>query len=146
MESQTTEYKQQWNDKYLAYISGFANAQGGTLYIGINDAGEVVGINNAKYLLENLPNKAIQATGIIPDIEILTKEGKDYVAIHIKPSDQPVSCNGKYYMRSGSTLQELNGNALTDFLMSLSLRKICSVLSCFALSSNLLASIAKLTK
>ncbi len=83
----------------------------------VNDAGEVVGIDNAKYLLENLPNKAIQATGIIPDIEILTKECKDYVAIHIKPSDQPVSCNGKYYMRSGSTLQELNGNALTDFLM-----------------------------
>ncbi|MBQ8959304.1 MAG: putative DNA binding domain-containing protein [Bacteroidales bacterium] len=109
MESQTTEYKQQWSDKYLAYISGFANAQGGTLYIGINDAGEVVGIDNAEYLLEALPNKAIQATGIIPDIEILTKDGKAYIAIHIKPSDQPVSCNGKYYMRSGS--------ALTDFLM-----------------------------
>jgi len=26
MESQTTEYKQQWSDKYLAYISGFAEA------------------------------------------------------------------------------------------------------------------------
>ena len=25
MESQTTEYKQQWNDKHLAYISGFAS-------------------------------------------------------------------------------------------------------------------------
>ena len=117
METQTTEYKQQWNDKFLAYISGFANAQGGTLYIGINDAGEVVGIDNAKYLLENLPNKAVQATGIIPDIEILTKEDKEYIAIHVKPSDQPVSCNGKYYLRSGSTLQELNGNALTEFLM-----------------------------
>ena len=117
METQTTEYKQQWNDKYLAYISGFANAQGGTLYIGINDVGEVVGINNAKYLLENLPNKAIQATGIVPDIEILNKEGKEYLAIHIKPSEQPVSCNGKYYLRSGSTLQELNGSTLTDFLM-----------------------------
>ena len=56
MESQTTEYKEQWHDKYLAYISGFANAQGGTLYVGLNDSGEVVGINNAKYLLENLPN------------------------------------------------------------------------------------------
>ena len=117
METQAVEYKQQWDDKYLTYISGFANAQGGTLYIGINDAGEIVGVNNAKYLLENLPNKAIQATGIVPDIEILTDEGKEYVAIRIKPSDQPVTCNGKYYMRSGSTLQELNGTALTDFLM-----------------------------
>ena len=117
MESQTTEYKLQWADKYLPYVSGFANSQGGTLYVGINDNGDVVGIDNAKYLLENLPNKIIQATGIIPDIEILNRDDKEYIAIHIKPTDQPVSCNGKYYMRSGSTLQELNGNALTDFLL-----------------------------
>ena len=117
MESQTIEYKQQWSDKYLAYISGFANAQGGTLYLGINDAGEVVGINNAKYLLENLPNKAVQATGIIPDIEILTKDRKEYIAIRIKQSKQPITCNGKYYIRSGSTLQELGGTALQQFLL-----------------------------
>lgn len=117
MESQTTEYKEQWHDKYLAYISGFANAQGGTLYVGLNDSGEVVGINNAKYLLENLPNKAIQATGIIPDIEILDEDGKDYLAIRIKQSRQPVTCNGKYYVRSGSTLQELGGVALQQFLL-----------------------------
>ena len=75
METQAVEYRQQWDDKYLSYISGFANAQGGTLYVGINDAGEIVGVNNARYLLENLPNKAIQATGMIPDIEILTDDG-----------------------------------------------------------------------
>lgn len=117
MESQTVEYKQQWDDKYLTYISGFANARGGTLYIGINDVGEIVGIDNAKYLLENLPNKSIQATGVIPDVEIHSEDGKEYVSIHVKSSDQPVSCNGKYYMRSGSTLQELKGTVLTDFLM-----------------------------
>lgn len=117
MESQITEYKEQWHDKFLAYISGFANAQGGTLYVGVNDAGEVVGVNNTKYLLENLPNKAIQATGIIPDIEILTKDDKEYLAIHVKQSSQPITCNGKYYIRSGSTLQELGGTALQQFLL-----------------------------
>ena len=117
MESQTTEYKEQWHDKYLAYISGFANAQGGTLYVGINDEGKVVGISNAKYLLENLPNKAIQATGIIPNMEIIHADSKEYIAIHIKQSRQPISCNGKYYIRSGSTLQELGGIALQQFLL-----------------------------
>ena len=117
LESQNTEYKEQWHDKYLAYISGFANAQGGTLYIGIDDAGQVVGIDNAKYLLENLPNKAVQATGIIPNIEILSTDGKEYIAIHIKQSLQPITCNGKYYIRSGSTLQELGGIALQQFLL-----------------------------
>ncbi len=118
MESQAIEYKRIWKDEYLHYISGFANADGGTLYIGFDDNGCVVGIDNAKYLLENLPNKAVQATGVIPEINLHTDKGKAYLAICIKPSEQPVSCNGKYYLRSGSTLQELNGNALTEFLIS----------------------------
>ena len=117
METQNTEYKRLWKDEYLHYISGFANAEGGTLYVGIDDNGNIVGIDKAEYFLENLPNKAVQATGIVPEINLLNENGKEYLTIHIKPSEQPVSCNGKYYIRSGSTLQELNGAALTDFLM-----------------------------
>ena len=117
MESQNVEYKQSWKDEYLKWVCGFANAQGGTLYIGIDDNGNVVGVDNEKYLLENLPNKCIQATGIVPDIETLSQNGKKYLAIHIKASEQPVACNGKYYLRSGSTVQGLTGNALSDFLL-----------------------------
>ena len=35
METQTIEYKQTWRDDFLKEICGFANAQGGTLYIGL---------------------------------------------------------------------------------------------------------------
>jgi len=41
--------------------------------------------------------------------DLFDENGKEYLTIHIKPSEQPVSCNGKYYLRSGSTQQELNG-------------------------------------
>ena len=41
MESQTIEYKQTWRDDFLKEICRFANAQGGTLYIGVADDGEV---------------------------------------------------------------------------------------------------------
>ena len=105
-----------WKDEYLHYISGFANAGGGTLYIGYDDNGTLVGIDNAKELLEKLPNKAVQSTGLIPEINIHSQDGKDYLTITVKPSSQPISCNGKYYLRSGSTLQELSGTALTEFL------------------------------
>ena len=116
METQNIEYKTKWKDEYLHYISGFANASGGTLYIGYADNGTLVGIDDAKGLLERLPNKAVQSTGLVPEINIHTQDGKDYLTITVKPSAQPISCNGKYYLRSGSTLQELNGTALTDFL------------------------------
>ena len=38
-ESQNIEYKESWRDEYLKWLCGFANAQGGTIYIGIDDAG-----------------------------------------------------------------------------------------------------------
>jgi len=39
-ETQNTEYKSSWQDDYLKWICGFANAQGGTLIIGKDDNGE----------------------------------------------------------------------------------------------------------
>lgn len=38
-EKQNVEFKESWRDEYLKWICGFANAQGGTLYIGVKDNG-----------------------------------------------------------------------------------------------------------
>ena len=37
IESQNIEFKEAWRDEYQKWICGFANAQGGTLYIGLCD-------------------------------------------------------------------------------------------------------------
>ena len=47
-ESQDIEWKTSWHDKYLKWICGFANAQGGTLYIGKDDNGTVKHLDDAK--------------------------------------------------------------------------------------------------
>ena len=46
LESQHIEYKSNWRDEYLKWVCGFANANGGKLYIGIDDTGMVTGIDN----------------------------------------------------------------------------------------------------
>ena len=38
-EKQNVEYKESWHDKCLEWICGYANAKGGTLYIGIASLG-----------------------------------------------------------------------------------------------------------
>lgn len=58
-ENQIVEFKQNWKDEYLQYISGFANAQGGTLYIGVDDNGNICGVKNAAALLEKFLIKSI---------------------------------------------------------------------------------------
>ena len=54
-ECQNVEFKSSWNDKYLEWICGFANAQGAVMYIGVNDDHEVVGLKQSKKLLEDIP-------------------------------------------------------------------------------------------
>ena len=56
-ENQNVEWKESWRDDYLKWICGFANAQGGKLELGRNDKGVLTGLNDAKRLLEDLPNK-----------------------------------------------------------------------------------------
>ena len=117
METQNIEYKESWRDEYLKWICGFANAQGGTLYIGKNDKGEIVGVNNAKRLLEDIPNKVKNALGIIVGVNLMTEDGKKYIRIETEPCGFPLNYKGEYFVRSGATLQMLQGSALTHFLL-----------------------------
>ena len=117
MENQNIEYKESWRDEYLKWICGFANAQGGKLYIGIDDNGSVCGVENVHRLSEDIPNKIVALLGVVADVIILGQEGKNYIEIEVTPSNVPISYKGKYYYRSGSTMQELNGVALQQFIL-----------------------------
>jgi ATP-dependent DNA helicase RecG len=116
-ENQNIEYKESWRDEYLKWVCGFANAQGGKLYIGIDDRGNVCGMENVHRLSEDIPNKIVALLGVVADVNILNREGKDYIEIEAAPSNVPISYKGKYYYRSGSTMQELNGAALQNFVI-----------------------------
>lgn len=174
-ESQQIEWKWSWQDEYLKWLCGYANTDGGILYIVVNDDGYVVGVDNAKKMLEGLPNKINDKLGIIASIKFHTAQGaenvrygnevpesvsgkmmnlyacgklhtgmldsmdkryktlsviekenkiwemedgtREYISIEIMKYPFAVSCEGKYYKRSGSTLHELNGFELQNFLL-----------------------------
>ncbi len=117
MENQKNEWKRQWRDDFLKELCGLANAQGGTLEIGRDDDGVIVGIDNAKELLESLPNVIRHALGIVPSIELLNDDGKQYIAVNVDASGTPISFRGRHYLRSGSTTQELEGRELDTFIL-----------------------------
>lgn len=116
-ESQNIEWKESWRDEYLKWICGFANAKGGKIIIGKNDKGKIVGVAKAKRLMEDIPNKIQTQLGIICDVDLKEENGKDYIEIDVKPYDVLISYQGKYHYRSGSTKQELKGNALNKLLL-----------------------------
>ena len=117
-ENQCIEWKESWKDDCLQEICAFANAQGGSLFIGIDNTGGVVGITEkaCKKLTEDLPNKVLSKLGIVVDVNTREKNGVAYLEIAVAPASCPVCCDGRYYYRSGSTCQLLTGNALNSFL------------------------------
>ncbi len=116
-ESQNIEWKESWRDEYIKWICGFANANGGTLYIGKDNKGKVTGISDAGKLLKDIPNKVRGILGIMIDVNLITEKGKDILEIIAEPYPYPVSYKGQYHYRSGSTKQELKGAALDKFLL-----------------------------
>jgi ATP-dependent DNA helicase RecG len=116
-EQQNIEYKRNWHDDYLKWVCGFANAQGGVIYIGKNDNGKVVGVDDSKRLMEDLPNKIRNAMGISVEVNLHEENGKHFIEIITHPYSIPISVRGRYYFRSGSTKQELTGASLNEFLL-----------------------------
>lgn len=116
-ECQNVEYKRCWQDKYLEWICGFANAQGAVMYFGVDDDHEVVGLEHVDKLMEDIPNKIVTTMGIVVDVNLHESDGLEYIEVVIEPSNIPINYKGKYYYRSGSTMQELRGPALQQFVL-----------------------------
>lgn len=116
-EQQNIEYKQSWHDDYVKWVCGFANAQGGVIFIGKDDNGNVFGVDSYKKLMDDIPNKIRNSIGIMVEVNLHEEAGKHFIEIKTNPYSVPISLRGRYYYRSGSTKQELTGASLNEFLL-----------------------------
>lgn len=117
VENQNIEFKQSWRDEYLKWICAFANTDGGTLFIGVKDNGEVCGVEESHKLTEDIPNKIRNTMGLICDVKLQKDNDLEYFEIVVEKYPFPVSYHGKYYKRTGSTIQELTGIELDKMIL-----------------------------
>ena len=117
IESHSVEFKRYWRDEYLKILCAFANSNGGILWLGVKNDGTFIGLENVDKLLEELPNKIRNKLSITPTVMLDGTMDKKVIKIEISPSDIPISYNGKFYVRSGSTTQELQDFELLRFIM-----------------------------
>ena len=96
-ESETLELKSVVVDDVKKEIIAFANSSGGTLYIGVSDYGNVIGIPNPDETTQQIANMARDS--IKPDITMflhyntITVDGKQVIAIEIQQGT-----NKPYYL------------------------------------------------
>lgn len=118
-ENQLNEWKESWHDKYLEWICGYANAQGGTLYIGIDDNGNMANLKPAvaKRLLEDIPNKITSSLGITCDVNLHYRKEKPYIEIPVRKNPYLLNYHGHYFYRTGSVKKEITGYELSSLLL-----------------------------
>ena len=83
----------------------------------VDDYGVVKGLKDIKNVLETIPNIINNKLSIIPSVIEKEEQDKGYIEIVVSESSVPISYNGRYYIRSGSTNQELQGTTLSEFLL-----------------------------
>ena len=70
-ENKTTEFKREYVDDIKKTIIAFANSDGGTLYIGVNDDGTVCGVDNVDDTMLRVTNAIADA--VRPDITLFVE-------------------------------------------------------------------------
>ena len=116
-ESDKVEFKESFDRDAAVTASAFSNTKGGTIFIGINDRGNVVGTLIGTESFKEWTNTISQSTEprIIPEIEELSCDGKPVVAIHIKENPlKPVSVKGRCYRRVGSSNRVMQPHEISE--------------------------------
>src|SRR3982750_1573639 len=93
-EDQNIEYKQIWTEDTLKVICGFANANGGIIYVGKDDNGNIVGVADYKKLMDEIPNKVKDLMGILIDVNLHEEKGLHWIEIITQPYSVPISLRG----------------------------------------------------
>ncbi|MGE0490530.1 MAG: DUF262 domain-containing protein [Vulcanimicrobiota bacterium] len=149
-ESQTVEFKStaRWNlrvgqqDKKMEHVivktvGGFLNAEGGTLVIGVDDEGQVLGLENdyktlgskanrdgyELFLRQHLDNFLSVPTARIVRIRFEQLQGLDVCVVSVAPSARPVFSRAleggkqpsEFWVRIGNATKQLHGEEMVQY-------------------------------
>lgn len=87
IETDTIELKETLNVDFKKEVVAFANSFGGTIYIGINDEGKVIGLTNSRLVIEQIGGMIKE--GIKSDLSLFVRikeeiiDGKDVVIVTV---------------------------------------------------------------
>lgn len=111
LENENIEFKEDFTDNIYKEIVAFLNSSGGTIYVGYNDSGNLIGLNNAKVIEERISNGIVQM--ITPDASMFVSinlhlfEEKEFIEIMVNKGINIYSLSSKgllkgTYVRNGS--------------------------------------------
>ena len=119
-ESQTMEFKASFDKASIESLVAFANAQRGTVLVGVYDDGIAKGITVGKETLNEWLGQIKSAASplIVPELIAQKIDGKTAVVINVGEFPvKPVSTPGRYFKRVASSNHQLNAGEIADLDM-----------------------------
>lgn len=122
-ESETVELKEINTTDLKKEIVAFANTNGGIIYIGVQDSGEIIGVDNADFVMQQISNSLRDSIrpdiSMFTNIELLQQDKKFFIKLTVsqgtkKPyylSDKGLKPTG-VYVRSGTTSAPASEDAI----------------------------------
>ncbi len=110
-EKYNLEFKMEVTKTFLKTVSAYANYNGGVIMFGVDDDGDLIGIENVKeesLRIENMINDSVVP---IPnfEIEINKVENKSIILLKVKKGkDTPFYYHGKGYKRADTSTVEVD--------------------------------------
>lgn len=112
-ESRTVEFKKSLADldRIVEVLCGFANTRGGTVFIGVRNSGQLIGVDISPSTEERLMNKIADNTedSLSPKVDtIRLKKGKSVILLSVKESkNKPHTAFGRAFRRIGTVTKKM---------------------------------------
>lgn len=123
-ESETIEFKSSMSqlDRGIMGLTAMLNKHNhGKLYIGVDDDGDVIGIQIGKDTIEKIRNRidSLVLPKCLPNIEVIkTEDGLEYICIECSGYASAYSFNERYYIRNVTSNVSMTPDMLTRMMLS----------------------------
>ncbi|MCK5914023.1 MAG: putative DNA binding domain-containing protein, partial [Desulfuromusa sp.] len=116
-ESGTLEFKKSFGKEAVETIAAFANSEGGLVCIGVNNQGEIEGVDAPEEIIKDWLNQLKMATepSLFPRYKIFDHDGHRVVVFVVQEYPlKPVACKGRYLKRHGASNHLLTSDEIVE--------------------------------
>ena len=126
IENENIEFKEEYTDKIYKEIVAFLNTNSGTIYVGANDRGDIIGLKDAKDVEEKISNGIKNLISpecsIFVSVNIEKSDNKEYICIKVSKGNDIYFLSQKgitkgTYLRTGSCSLPANGETLKQLIL-----------------------------
>lgn len=117
-ENKQLEFKSDITNTFLKTVSAFANYNGGKIIFGVEDDGEVVGLNNPVQACLDIENKINDTIRPQPQYELSVQDVEKTVTLMVEPGvHKPYTYKSKAYRRNDTATIEVDELELSRLIL-----------------------------